>query len=111
MMINRQKRNVAMADKFLIPTDHPSLQGHFPGNPIVPGVVILNEVVRLIEQKITSRAIVGIRSVKFIKPLRPGGEVVLFVDQNDSDVLNIVCEHNGDVLVKGQLVLSSKDAA
>lgn len=102
---------MAMADKFLIPADHPSLQGHFPGNPIVPGVVILNEVVRLIEQQITNRSVVGIRSVKFIKPLRPGREVVLSVDEKGSDALNIVCEHNGGVLVKGQFVLSSKDAA
>lgn len=100
-----------MADKILIPADHPSLQGHFPGDPIVPGVVILNEVVRLIEQRLTSRAVVGIRSVKFIKPLRPGSEVVLFIDDKDSEVLNIVCEHNGGVLVKGQIVLSGKDAA
>ena len=28
-----------------IPSDHPSLPGHFPDRPIVPGVVILDEVV------------------------------------------------------------------
>jgi len=30
--------------------DHPSLPGHFPGNPVVPGVVILEEVLEAIRQ-------------------------------------------------------------
>ena len=28
-----------------IRADHPSLPGHFPGTPLVPGVVILDEIV------------------------------------------------------------------
>jgi len=100
-----------MVDKFLIPGDHPSLQGHFPGNPVVPGVVILNEVVRLIEKKFTSSVIVGIKSIKFVRPLRPDSEVVLHVEENRVDTLNITCEDGDNVLVKGQLVLSGKDVA
>ena len=29
---------------FAIPADHPSLAGHFPGNPVVPGVIVLDYV-------------------------------------------------------------------
>lgn len=28
----------------VIPPDHPALPGHFPGNPLVPGVLILAHV-------------------------------------------------------------------
>ena len=34
---------------FTIPADHPALPGHFPGQPIVPGVVVLDRVVEVIE--------------------------------------------------------------
>jgi len=100
-----------MVDKFLIPGDHPSLQGHFPGNPVVPGVVILNEVVSLIEKKFTNRLVMGIKFIKFVRPLRPDSEVVLHVEENAVDTLNITCEDGDNVLVKGQLVLSGKDVA
>jgi 3-hydroxymyristoyl/3-hydroxydecanoyl-(acyl carrier protein) dehydratase len=27
-----------------LPADHPSVEGHFPGNPIFPGAVLLDEI-------------------------------------------------------------------
>jgi|HubBroStandDraft_1064217.scaffolds.fasta_scaffold06681_6 3-hydroxyacyl-[acyl-carrier-protein] dehydratase len=33
-----------------IAPDHPSLAGHFPGHPIVPGVVLLDETLQAIER-------------------------------------------------------------
>src|SRR3546814_2617840 len=34
---------------FVIAADHPSLPGHFPGRPLVPGVVVLDRVLDAIE--------------------------------------------------------------
>ena len=55
----------------VIAADHPSLAGHFPGNPIVPGVVILEEVVRAFEAWRPEKQPVGMPVVKFLAPLRP----------------------------------------
>lgn len=52
-----------------IPNDHPSLSGHFPNEPIVPGVVILDTVIRFAQQG--SFRVTGIENVKFKAPLHP----------------------------------------
>lgn len=58
--------------QFSIPTDHPSLSGHFPGRPIVPGVVILEKVLDAIEVIYGPLGAVRLPQVKFAQPLLPG---------------------------------------
>ncbi len=59
--------------QFTIPSDHPSLAGHFPGNPVVPGVLVLDRVLDAVEA--ASGVQVGalrLPQVKFMQPLLPG---------------------------------------
>ena len=58
--------------------EHPTAAGHFPGNPIIPGAVLLDEVM----QAVAARADGGIgpyeiRSAKFLRPVRPGDRVLI----------------------------------
>ena len=55
----------------LIHADHPSLPGHFPGAPLVPGVVILDEVLAALIEWRQDSQLTGIRMVKFLAPLQP----------------------------------------
>ena len=57
--------------RFIIPADHPSLPGHFPGRPIVPGVVLLDRVVEAIEAGYGPLPPLRLPQVKFLKPLLP----------------------------------------
>ena len=55
----------------IISADHPSLPGHFPGAPLVPGVVILDEVLAAFDEWRKDCQVTGIRTVKFLVPLKP----------------------------------------
>jgi len=56
---------------FSISHDHPCLPGHFPGHPLVPGVVLLDQVVGLIEARHGPLGPLRLPQVKFMQPLRP----------------------------------------
>lgn len=58
--------------QFSIPHDHPSLPGHFPGRPIVPGVVLLERVLEAIELTHPPLGALRMPQVKFMQPLLPG---------------------------------------
>ena len=56
--------------------DHPTAAGHFPGNPIIPGAVLLDEVLQAIAGDGGAAPSV-IRSVKFLQPVRPGDVLLI----------------------------------
>ena len=89
----------------LIRTDHPSLPGHFPGAPLVPGVVILDEVLAaLVEWRQNSR-LSGIRSAKFLAPLKPEQPftISLSATNKNSGEISFCCRAEERVIVEGRL--------
>lgn len=54
---------------FIISDEHPALAGHFPANPIVPGVVILDHVIRLWQEQ-SQKIVKKIINAKFIIVLK-----------------------------------------
>jgi len=61
-----------------IPADHPAYAGHFPGRPILPGVVLLDEALHVVaERQGLDAATAQIRSAKFLSPVQPGEPLVL----------------------------------
>ncbi len=89
-----------------IPIGHPAFAGHFPGSPIVPGVVLLDEALHAIASSMgLSLATCHLNTVKFLSPLTPGVAVLLTyaVQSNGSVHFDIMAETrkiaSGSVLI------------
>ena len=68
-----------------IHASHPSLPGHFPGRPIVPGVVLLDRVAAALESAGAGR-LARIATVKFVAPLLPDEDAELRVARDGARV-------------------------
>jgi 3-hydroxyacyl-[acyl-carrier-protein] dehydratase len=61
------------SESLAIPADHPSFAGHFPGAPILPGVILLDQVLCAIAASDEVDLLqVQLASVKFLSAVRPG---------------------------------------
>jgi 3-hydroxyacyl-[acyl-carrier-protein] dehydratase len=72
-----------------IAQDHPSLPGHFPGQPIVPGVVLLDEVILAAERQSAFAEFFGtspfeIPACKFLAPVLPGAHLTLMLAHDNT---------------------------
>jgi 3-hydroxyacyl-[acyl-carrier-protein] dehydratase len=62
---------------FAIASDHPCLPGHFPGDPIVPGVVLLDHALALLQAAHPGLVVRGLRTVRFRQPVLPAQAVAV----------------------------------
>lgn len=59
-------------------SDHPTAAGHFPGDPIIPGAVLLDTALTAIATEDGRRpGPCRLRSAKFLHPVRPGDRMRL----------------------------------
>ncbi|KQW37017.1 hypothetical protein ASC76_14350 [Rhizobacter sp. Root404] len=67
-----------------IRADHPAFAGHFPGDPLLPGVSLLAEVLEAVLDDAVMAAAVGesprIGAVKFLAPVRPGARLAITLE-------------------------------
>jgi 3-hydroxymyristoyl/3-hydroxydecanoyl-(acyl carrier protein) dehydratase len=95
-----------MSSALTISTQHPSIAGHFPGEPLVPGVVMLSVVFEELARRSPELEVRGIRKLKFLRRLEPGTAFTVEFEAPASSGLRFKCWHNGAVLAEGHLLLA-----
>lgn len=85
--------------RICIATAHPSLPGHFPGNPLVAGALLLAE----IEERLASagQRIVAIRRARFMRPVHPGDVVEVECRAGSNGEQRFECRVGDEIVVRG----------
>jgi 3-hydroxymyristoyl/3-hydroxydecanoyl-(acyl carrier protein) dehydratase len=86
---------------------HPALAGHFPGNPLVPGVVLLNRVCRALTRERGGR-VAAVPVVKFHSPLRPTEPFAIELTQTGEDRYRFRVAHGDTLIASGTLQAGRK---
>lgn len=96
--------------RFVVPATHPSLPGHFPGNPVVPGVVLLAYVQAAIEAAHGPLAALRLPQAKFVRPLLPGQAASIELERPAADPagarrwrFRVLREADGVLLASGEI--------
>lgn len=91
---------IELRETFRIEADHPSLPGHFPDAPIVPGVVLLDRIAAALERAGAGR-LARIGAVKFVSPLLPRQDAELSLSRAGA-CLRFRIERAGSVILSGE---------
>jgi 3-hydroxymyristoyl/3-hydroxydecanoyl-(acyl carrier protein) dehydratase len=88
-----------------IRSDHPSLPDHFPGNPVVPGVVTLNDVIATAEE--AGFSVSGMPAARLLQPVAPDTPfMVRLTPRADGSLMFDVTGEDGTKLARGRLSAS-----
>jgi 3-hydroxyacyl-[acyl-carrier-protein] dehydratase len=85
------------------PVEHPSLAGHFPGRPIVPGVVLLDAVARAAQASFRLSDLCGVPRAKFVRPIAGGAAVTVQLRLSGPRRVAYQASIGGDVVALGNL--------
>jgi len=73
------------------PANHPTAAGHFPARPIIPGVLLLDEAIKLALADAEGTQATVVRAAKFHGPVRPGDVVVILWEIQAHSTIRFEC--------------------
>jgi UDP-3-O-[3-hydroxymyristoyl] N-acetylglucosamine deacetylase/3-hydroxyacyl-[acyl-carrier-protein] dehydratase len=113
--IEEKKRIVGLKN---VTINEPFFQGHFPGHPIMPGVLIIEAMAQVggillmgqiegYESKVVY--FMSLDNVKFRRPVKPGDQLRFELDM--LQIRGMVCKMRGVAKVDGEVVCEADMAA
>lgn len=90
-----------------ISKDHPALPGHFPGHPVVPGVLVLDAVIEMLREQHGQNGqrlvVTGLPSVKLSSPLLPEELLTIRVEPEDLETAAFTCKVGNRLVASGSI--------
>jgi 3-hydroxymyristoyl/3-hydroxydecanoyl-(acyl carrier protein) dehydratase len=100
--------NGTITREFMVPASHASLAGHFPGQPVVPAVVLLDHVLAAIRTR-GAFVLQSIAAAKFLQPVLPEERIELRIEFTPLESARIRASFRGagvsSVAFEGSFVL------
>jgi 3-hydroxymyristoyl/3-hydroxydecanoyl-(acyl carrier protein) dehydratase len=94
--------------RVVIEPSHPSLAGHFPGDPIVPAALLMDHALSFVETSF-ARRVVAVATAKFLSPVRPQQTVVISIRSNDDDHATVTGTVDSTTAFTLSIVLQRQD--
>ena len=95
-----------------IPNEHPCFAGHFPGNPILPGAVLLRFVQKELQLFYPTHRITRINSAKFLEAVKPGDTLDVMSRHNPQDArITLEIKRSGAVVGRAKCSFEGEVAA
>jgi 3-hydroxymyristoyl/3-hydroxydecanoyl-(acyl carrier protein) dehydratase len=110
-MLRSPVRDGGLTASFRFAADFPGFRGHFPGNPVLPGICLLQAFVVAAESRRGLRAqLRRIRSARFVAPAGPGDVIdVAWTERelgSDRFVLSGRATRAGERVAEASLIVS-----
>jgi len=95
---------MAVEVRGVVAANHPALTGHFPGDPIVPGALILCEVLRAARQAMGGDFVpAAIPQARFHAPLRPSEPYVCTIERIDAQTFKYQLKRQATLVASGTM--------
>lgn len=102
----REKNETAASLVISVTPDCAYFEGHFPNFAILPGLAQVHWVEQLAERLFRIRGFIGVKALKFVRPIRPDSTVVLDLKKTDTGITFAYASPDGAPYSRGTLVLS-----
>ena len=96
----------------LVKAESPWFSGHFPGNPVLPGLAILSIIMDLIIDSFGKGQLLSMKKIKFKKMIKPNDMIEISIasekDEDSNRLFMFKVRNEDDLVSSGTVLLNFK---